>query len=123
MYLVRSMRFQILKRRIAPDKGVQDLVARGVDGILISPIGAVATRPAFAAAKEAGIPIMSIARHANTPDQTLFIAMDEVAISQDISGWLIDAIGVRGKSCPLSEFSGILGCFRNGGSGSLSVSV
>jgi len=86
--------------------GVLDLVAQGVDGILISPIDAVATRPAYAAATEAGIPIMSIARHADTPDQTLFIAMDEHGIGRDIADWLIAAIGGEGRIAMISGPSG-----------------
>lgn len=86
--------------------GVMDLVAQGVDGILISPIDAVATRPAYAAAAEAGIPIMSVARHADSEHQTLFIAMDEHQIGRDIADWLIRAIGDEGKIAMISGPSG-----------------
>lgn len=86
--------------------GVLDLVAQGVDGILISPIDAVATRPAYAAAAKAGIPIMSIARHAETPDQTLFITMDERQIGRDIADWLIKAMGGSGEVAMISGPSG-----------------
>ena len=42
--------------------GVQDLVARGVKGILISPIDAVGVNAAYDAAAAAKIPIVSVAR-------------------------------------------------------------
>src|SRR4029450_11247844 len=42
--------------------GVQDLVARGVQGILISPIDAVGVNAAYDAAAAAKIPILPIAR-------------------------------------------------------------
>lgn len=86
--------------------GVQDLIAQGVDGILISPIDAVATRPAYDAAAEAGIPIMSIARHSDSPNQDLFIAMDETQIGRDIAAWLIDAMGGSGRIAMISGPSG-----------------
>ena len=42
--------------------GVQDLVARGVKGVLISPIDAVGVNAAYDAAAAAKIPIVSVAR-------------------------------------------------------------
>src|ERR1700686_3903545 len=42
--------------------GVQDLVARGVKGILISKIDAVGVTAAYDAAKAGGVPIVSVAR-------------------------------------------------------------
>ena len=92
--------------------GVLDLVAQGVDGILISPIDAVATRPAYEAAADAGIPIMSIARAADSPHQTLFITMDEHQIGWDIANWLIEAMDGSGKIAMISGPSGA-STFRN----------
>ena len=77
--------------------GVQDLVAQKVTGILISPIDAVATGAAYEAAHKAGIPIISIARGAKSPYQTLFVAMDEVEIGKDIAAWVAVAAGNKGK--------------------------
>jgi ribose transport system substrate-binding protein len=76
--------------------GVEDLVAQGVDGILISPIDTVASRPAYAAAAAAGIPIMSIARSADGSAQTAAIGMNEVQIGHDIGHWLAEATGGKG---------------------------
>src|SRR5216683_3351467 len=50
--------------------GVQDLVARGVQGILISPIDAVGVNAAYDAAAAAKIPIVSVARGSASPNQT-----------------------------------------------------
>lgn len=77
--------------------GVHDLVAQEVDGILISPIDAVATGAAYEAAGRAGIPIISIARGAQSPHQTLFVAMDEHQIGRDIAAWAVEAAGGQGK--------------------------
>ncbi|HKS18512.1 MAG TPA: substrate-binding domain-containing protein [Bradyrhizobium sp.] len=77
--------------------GVMDLVAQKVDGILISPIDATATGAAYEAAAKAKIPIISIARHANSPHQTLYIAMDEVGIGGEIAQWISKQLGGKGK--------------------------
>src|ERR1051325_6150942 len=53
--------------------GVQDLVARGVKGILISPIDAVGVNAAYAAATAAKVPIISLARGSASPNQTAYI--------------------------------------------------
>jgi ribose transport system substrate-binding protein len=77
--------------------GVLDLVAQKVDGILISPIDAVATGAAYEAAHQAGIPIISIARGSKSEFQTLFVAMDSVQIGRDIAAWAAEATGGKGK--------------------------
>ena len=96
--------------------GVLDLVSQKVDGILISPIDARATRSAYAAAKNAGIPIISVARHANSPDQTAFVAMDEVQIGRDIAAWIVNALGRKGEVALIAGPSGAA-TFRNISSG------
>ncbi len=77
--------------------GVLDLVAQKVDGILISPIDGVATAAAYEAAAKADIPIISVARGAKSPHQTLFVSMDEKQIGRDIAAWLSKAAGGKGK--------------------------
>ena len=67
--------------------GVQDLVAKGVKGILISPIDAVGVNAAYDAAAAAKIPIVSLARGSTSPNQTIHVAMDEVQVGRDIAEW------------------------------------
>jgi ribose transport system substrate-binding protein len=92
--------------------GVQDLVARGVKGILISPIDAVGVNAAYDAAKAANIPIVSIARGSTSPNQTIHVAMDEKQIGRDIAEWTAKAIGGEGKVAMLLGPSGAP-TFRN----------
>ena len=92
--------------------GVQDLVARGVKGILISPIDAVGVNAAYDAAKAANIPIVSIARGSTSPNQTIHVAMDEKQIGRDIAAWTAKAIGGEGKVAMLLGPSGAP-TFRN----------
>src|ERR1700687_1510365 len=72
--------------------GVQDLVARGVKGILISPIDAVGVNAAYDAAKAANVPIVSVGRDSTSPNQTLHVAMDETQIGRDIAEWAANAV-------------------------------
>jgi ribose transport system substrate-binding protein len=86
--------------------GVQDLVARGVKGILISPIDAVGVNAAYDAAAAAKIPIVSVARGSASPNQTIHVAMDEKQIGRDIAEWTAKRIGGKGKIAMLLGPSG-----------------
>ena len=92
--------------------GVQDLVARGVKGVLISPIDAVGVNAAYDAAKAGNIPIVSVARGSTSPNQTLHVAMDEKQIGRDIAEWTAKQIGGEGKVAMLLGPSGAP-TFRN----------
>src|ERR1700719_1450242 len=92
--------------------GVQDLVARGVKGILISPIDAVGVNAAYDAAAAAKIPIVSLARGSTSPNQTIHVAMDEVQVGRDIAEWTANKLGGKGKVAMLLGASGAP-TFRN----------
>src|ERR1700716_3320199 len=66
--------------------GVQDLIARGVKGILISPIDAVGVNAAYDAAAAAKIPIVSVARGSALPNQTLPFTLGEKQIRRQLAG-------------------------------------
>jgi len=92
--------------------GVQDLVARGVKGILISPIDATGVNAAYDAAAAGKVPIVSVARGSTSPNQTLHVAMDEKQIGRDIAEWTAKKIGGKGKVALLLGPSGAP-TFRN----------
>src|SRR3954466_9102084 len=96
--------------------GVQDLVARGGKGILISPIDAVGVNAAYDAAAAAKIPIVSVARGSTSPSQTIHVAMDEKQIGRDIAGWTAQKLGGKGKVALLMGPSGAP-TFKNLGDG------
>src|SRR5689334_14918873 len=77
--------------------GVQDLIARGVKGVLISPIDAVGVNAAYDAAAQAKIPIISLARGSSSPNQTLHVAINEKQIGAEIAEWTARHIGGEGK--------------------------
>src|SRR5258705_5519008 len=86
--------------------GVQDLIARGVKGILISPIDAVGVNAAYDAAAAAKGPIVSVARGSASPNQTIHVAMDEKQIGRDIAEWTAHKLGGKGKVALLMGPSG-----------------
>src|ERR1051325_6850767 len=92
--------------------GVQDMVARGVKGILISPIDAVGVNAAYDAAASAHVPIISLARGSASPNQTLRAAMDEKQIGRDIAEWTAQHLNGTGKVAMLLGPSGAP-TFRN----------
>lgn len=92
--------------------GMLDLVSRKVDGILASPIDSVAVGNAYAAAARAGIPVISIARHANSPHQSAMVSMDEKKIGGDIANWIIKRVDGKGKIAMITGPSGSA-TFRN----------
>jgi len=96
--------------------GVQDLVARGVKGILISPIDAVGVNAAYDAAAAAKIPIVSVGRGSASPNQTIHVAMDEKQIGRDIAEWTAKKLGGKGKVALLMGPSGAP-TFKNLGDG------
>ena len=96
--------------------GVQDLVAKGVKGILISPIDAVGVNAAYDAAAQAKIPIVSVARGSTSPNQTVHVAMDEVQVGRDIAEWTAKRLNGEGKVAMLLGPSGAP-TFRNLGQG------
>src|SRR6195256_6983678 len=96
--------------------GVQDLVARGVKGILISPIDAVGVNAAYDAAAAAKIPIVSVARGSASPNQTIHVAMDEKQIGRGIAAWTAKKLGGKGKVALFMGPSGVP-TFKNLGDG------
>jgi ribose transport system substrate-binding protein len=92
--------------------GVQDLVARGVKGILISPIDAVGVNAAYDAAAAAHLPIISLARGSASPNQTMHISMDEKQVGRDIAEWTAKQLGGKGKVAVLGGPAGAP-TFRN----------
>jgi ribose transport system substrate-binding protein len=92
--------------------GIQDLVARKVDGILVSPIDAVAVGAAYDAAGKAGIPVISIARHASSANESAYVSMDEKKIGGEIAAWIAQSIGGKGEIAMVAGPSGAA-TFRN----------
>src|SRR5262245_24599407 len=96
--------------------GVQDLVARGVNGILISPIVTVGVTAAYDADAAAKAAIVPVARGSTSANQTIHVAMDEKQIGRDIAEWTAKKLDGKGKVALLMGPSGAP-TFRNLGDG------
>ena len=86
--------------------GINDLIAKGVDAILISPIDAKALCSGFDKAKAANIPMMSIARGSACKSQYLHISANEHKIGSEIAAWTAAKIGGKGKVAMLAGPAG-----------------
>jgi ribose transport system substrate-binding protein len=76
---------------------VQDLVAQGVDGIITSPADVEAAIPAYEQARDAGIPIMSIADHTDPDVEDSFIGADWAEFGAAIAEWTCDEADGEGN--------------------------
>jgi ribose transport system substrate-binding protein len=76
---------------------VQDLIAQGVDGILISPIDAEAAVPAYEDARASDIAIMSIARNTDPEVEDSFIGASWDKYGTQIAEWSCEAAGGQGQ--------------------------
>jgi ribose transport system substrate-binding protein len=85
---------------------MQDLIAQGVDAILVNPTDADAIVPSILAANEAGIPVFTIDRGASGGEVVSHIASDNVA-GGSMAGWfLCNALGGAGKVVELEGIAG-----------------
>lgn len=82
------------------------LLARGVDGVLISPIDFDALQPGYEQVRAAGVPIMSIARATDPALQDSFIGAPWEDFGIDIASWTCDAVGGEGQVAMLMGPSG-----------------
>lgn len=86
--------------------GLNDLIAKGVDAIVVSPIDARALCSAYDKAKAAKIPMMSIARGSACKAQLLHVAVDEIAVGSETAAWTAKKLGGKGKVAMLAGPSG-----------------
>jgi ribose transport system substrate-binding protein len=76
---------------------VEELVAAGVDVILISPKEAAPLTEPVARAMAAGIPVVVLDRRVLEDRYTTFVGADNVAIGRAAGEWLAKTLGGRGK--------------------------
>jgi ABC-type sugar transport system substrate-binding protein len=89
---------------------VQALIARRVDVILISPMDVDALLPAYKAAAEAGIPMVSIANRLNPKHkayENAFVGIPSVKLGELETEALVEAMGGKGDFLRIKGPSGI----------------
>jgi ribose transport system substrate-binding protein len=86
---------------------VEDFITKGVDGILISPADVKAAIPAYETAREAGIPVMSIADHTDPDVEDSFIGAPWDEFGGQIAEWTCEAAGGKGKIAMIKGTAGV----------------
>jgi ribose transport system substrate-binding protein len=86
---------------------VQDFITRGVDGILLSPADVEASVPAYEAARDADIPVMSLADHSDPDVEDAFIGAPWGEFGAAIAEWTCEAAGGEGKVAMIKGTAGV----------------
>jgi ribose transport system substrate-binding protein len=76
---------------------MEDLLALGVDGIVINPIDVSSLVPAINKAAAAGVPVATFDRAAIGADYTFYVGCDDVAGGRMIADFVADKLGGKGK--------------------------
>ncbi len=85
---------------------IEDLIAQGVDALLINPTDSDAIVPSIEAANAAGIPVFTIDRSANGGEVVSHIASDNVAGGMMAAMYLCEQLGGTGSVVELEGIAG-----------------
>jgi len=86
---------------------VEDMLAQGVDAIVINPTSPVAIVPVLERAYDAGVAVIIVAADAETEKATVRILADQVKFGRDGGEFLVDALDGKGKIISLRGIAGI----------------
>lgn len=76
---------------------IQDFITQGVDAIIYIPAGATAATVPVRAAKDAGIPIVTVDRNPDGAPGDTFIATDSVAAAEVLGDWVVEQTAGTGE--------------------------
>ena len=86
---------------------VQDLIAQGVDILLISPATAEAMDPVVRRAKRQGIPVVLVDRQVSSDENFIsFVTASDQALGRISAQWLAEKLGGEGKVVMLGGLAG-----------------
>lgn len=85
---------------------IEDLIEQGVSALLINPTDAAAIVPSIQRANEAGIPVFTIDRAAESGEVVSHIASDNVAGGRMAAEFLCNALGGEGNVVELEGIAG-----------------
>lgn len=85
---------------------VEDFISRGVDGVLMSPIGEEALVPAVESLNRAGIPVATVDRRVSGGDVLVHVGADNVEGGRVAARYLIKALGGKGNVIELEGTPG-----------------
>lgn len=86
--------------------GIEDLITKKVDALLINPTDSDAVVPAIQKANAAKIPVFTVDRGANGGDVVAHVASDNVAGGKMAAEFLCNAIGGKGNVVELQGIAG-----------------
>jgi ABC-type sugar transport system substrate-binding protein len=84
---------------------VRDLLARGVDAVLMSPVEAAALAPAARAVMSAGLPLIVMDRDVPT-EKTLFIGQSNVTMAEGVAAKMAKDLGGKGNIVVITGLKG-----------------
>ena len=85
---------------------VEDFIAKGVDGVLMSPIGQDALVPAVEALNEVGIPIATVDRKVEGGELLVHVGADNVEGGRVAARYVIEQLGGKGNVIELEGTPG-----------------
>ena len=86
---------------------IQDLIAQGVDILLISPATAEALDPVVRRAKRRGLPVVLVDRQVSSPDNHVaFVTASDQALGRISAQWLAEKLDGKGKVVMLGGLAG-----------------
>jgi ribose transport system substrate-binding protein len=85
---------------------VEDFIARGVDGVLMSPIGADSLVPAVESLNAAGIPVATVDRQVNGGDVLIHVGADNVEGGRAAARYFLERLGGTGNVIELEGTPG-----------------
>jgi ribose transport system substrate-binding protein len=84
---------------------VRDLLARGVDAVLLSPVESAALVPAARAVNDAGLPLVVMDRDVPT-EKTLFIGQSNVTMGEKVAERMAEDLGGKGNIVVITGLQG-----------------
>ncbi|WP_027133009.1 substrate-binding domain-containing protein [Geminicoccus roseus] len=84
---------------------VRDLIARGVDAVIMSPVESAALVPASRAVMSEGLPLVVLDRDVPT-DKTLFIGQSNVTMAEGVAEKMAEDLGGKGKIVVITGLQG-----------------
>ncbi|MEF2071204.1 ABC transporter substrate-binding protein [Consotaella aegiceratis] len=86
---------------------IEDLITKGVDAIIVTPISPTALIPVLKKARAKGIKVVLLASKIKSQDYDLLVTVDDVDFGKAGAEWLADKLGGKGKIIALNGIAGI----------------
>ena len=86
---------------------MEDMIARGVDAIILNPVAPDALAPVVEAAVAEGIPVVLVTNRVDTDDYTTLLLADEVQFGRIGGDYLMEQLNCEGKLIVLNGLEGI----------------